>query len=218
MDRRALICDIETVAIADAAQYLEPVEAPANYKDHAKIAAYEVEAAAKQLDRCALDPDLCRIVALGWMLEDEDRPVTVIAKDESQERFALMQFWRSVVDRQFVTFHGFAFDLPVLMRRSLYLGIEHPVLNLDKYRSPHLDLYQRLTFNGVLPAHSLRFYCARFGILVDDLATGKDIAALVTTGDWNGVQGHCHADVLATRALAKRLGYLRGVEQVTVAS
>lgn len=209
MDRRHLICDIETYAIADAAQYLEPVSAPANYKDPAVIARYESEAAKKQLNVCALDPDLCRIVALGWMLEDEDRPVSIICKDEGHERLALTSFWRSAYDRTLLTFNGFKFDLPVLMRRSMYLRIEHPMLNLDKYRSHHIDLYQRLTYNGILPAHSLRFYCARFGIQVDDIATGKDIAGMVDAGDWEGVRLHCEADVLATRALARRLGYVQ---------
>lgn len=213
MDRRALIVDIETFAISDAVQYLEPAEAPSNYKDPAKIAAYIKEAETKLLDGCALDPDLCRIVALGYMLEDDERPVVSIAQTEAHERLILTQFWRSAEDRQFITFNGFKFDLPVLMRRSLYLGVEHPILNLDKYRSNHLDLYQRLTHNGTITGHSMRFYCARFGIQIDDLTIGKDIAALVRAGEWEGVRAHCHADVLATKALAARLGYLTATQE-----
>ena len=212
--RRSLVCDIETFAIHDAAQYLEPVEAPSNYKDEAKIAAYIKEAEAKQLGRCALDPDLCRIVALGWMHEGNDHPEVLITPDEQTERYALEMFWRVAHERTLVTFHGLAFDLPVLMRRSLYLGIEHPILNLDKYRTPHCDLLARLTFNGVLPAHKLRFYLARFGIPVDDLTTGKDIAALVEANDWKGVMAHCEADVRGTHALAQRLGYIGVAQEV----
>lgn len=213
MDRRKLIIDLETVAIDDAAQYIEPVSAPSNYKDPEKIRAYEAEAAKTAIDKCALDPDLCRIVAIGHMLEDDPQPVVSCVRNEDSERLALTLFWRIASDRLFVSFNGFKFDLPVLMRRSLYLGVEHPVLNLDKYRSHHIDLYNRLTYNGVLPAHSLRFYCARFGIQVDDLTTGKDIAEMARKQDFDGIRHHCRADVLATRDLAKRLGYV-GAEQL----
>lgn len=217
MDRRALICDIETYAIGDATQYLEPVEAPGNYKDPEKIAAYIKEAEQKQLGRCALDPDLARIVAVGWQLEDTSDPTVLIAQDEDVERYTLRKFWDVAEDRQFITFRGNAFDLPFLMRRSLYLSIEHPVLNLDRYRSPHLDLSQRLSMNGVLPMHSLKFYLSRFNIPCDDLTTGKDIAGLVEANDWPAVRAHCAADVRGTHALAQRLGYLQASTQPELA-
>ena len=51
---RYIILDLESHAIADAATYLtEPVEAPANYKDEAKIASYVASAKQAQLDKAA---------------------------------------------------------------------------------------------------------------------------------------------------------------------
>jgi hypothetical protein len=38
-----IVLDIETVGLPDAASYMEPVTAPANYKDPEKIAAYVAE-------------------------------------------------------------------------------------------------------------------------------------------------------------------------------
>lgn len=212
-DTRALIVDIETGSIADAETYLEPVSAPDNYKDPVKIAAYEADARQKQIDRCALDPDLCRVVAIGYMLEDWSEPEIVLARTQQEECEALEQFWRLArlpnnTTRPLVTFDGLKFDLPVLMRRSLYLHVAHPILNLDKYRTPHIDLYARLTHNGTIDGHKLRFYMARFGIHVDDMTSGKDIAGLIAAGDWTAVAEHCKADVIGTKALAHRLGYL----------
>ena len=57
-----LILDCECVGIETASDFLEPIEAPSNYKDPAKIESYIAEATAKAVERCGLDPDLCRIV------------------------------------------------------------------------------------------------------------------------------------------------------------
>jgi DNA polymerase elongation subunit (family B) len=213
-----VICDIETHAIPDAEQYLtEPVSAPANYKDEAKIAAYIAEKRAEQLSRCALDPDLARVVAIGYAYHDTDRVEVLTARDTQDERLMLEAFWRSAHGHRFVTFNGHKFDLPVLMRRSLYLNVPYPRVNIDRYRSDNLDLFNVLTWNGTINGHSLRFYCARFGITIDDLTTGKDIAAMVAAGDWHGVALHCEADVKATKALAARLGVLPTTKTAEVA-
>jgi predicted PolB exonuclease-like 3'-5' exonuclease len=218
-DQLALILDLETVAIADAADYLEPAAAPANYRDAAKIAAYVQEKTADRVASAALDPNLCTIVAIGFLLETHIRPDVILCPDERAERAALLEFWRLVAcdahqTRTTVGFNSLAFDLPVLMQRSRYLDIlPSRSLSLDKYRSPHLDLLQYLTFRGVIKAHSLAFYCKRFGIPVEDPdITGADIAGLVARQDWEAVRRHCASDVLATCELAQRLHLIGDVE------
>lgn len=214
-----LLVDIECVGISDAATYLEPIEAPSNYKNQDAIDKYIAEATARAVDRCALDPDLARIVALGtgdWNGHDH----VVICQDEKQEKEALEVLWHRVVNaagvvhRTLVSFNGFGYDLPVLMRRSQYLGVKHPILSIDRYRSPHLDLMQRLTFNGAIKAHRLRFYASRFGMAVEDPHTGAEIAELVKAGDWSGVESHCLADLAQTRFIAQKLGLIPSLEMV----
>jgi hypothetical protein len=62
-----LVLDIATAPLEDAGDYLtDPIEAPANYKDEAKIAAYIANARQAKLDKAALDPDLCRISGVAW--------------------------------------------------------------------------------------------------------------------------------------------------------
>jgi hypothetical protein len=68
------VFDIETAPLPEAVDYLEPAEPPANYKDPEKIAAYISSKNAENLDRCGLDVDLCRVVAIGLMNERMDRP------------------------------------------------------------------------------------------------------------------------------------------------
>lgn len=207
--RDYVVLDIETSAIADAEQYLEPVEPPANYKDPAKIAEYLAAAQAKALERCGLDPALCTVAALGWQMVGEPTPQVRVCQTTTDERDTLEYFWRDVGDAVLVTFNGLRFDLPVLMMRSMLLGVKYPALSLDKYRSPHIDLFNRLTFNGAISGHSLKFYLSRFGIPSDDLVTGKDVPALIKAGQWDAVRAHCEADVIGTYKLAERIGAIQ---------
>lgn len=212
---RYLILDVETTAIADAATYLtEPVEAPSNYKDPVKIAAYIEEAKKKQLEDAALDIDLARIVCFGWKSDASQETFT--AKDQTQEMTILGRFWDSFFPpnqpqhwHTLITFHGMRYDVPLLLRRSLYLGVRAPKLQLDRYKHPEvIDLADILSLDGRMTWHSLKFYAHRFGIPVDDENTGADIGALVQSGDWAAVEKHCAADVATTYALAKRIGVL----------
>lgn len=213
-NRNALrvIVDIETAPLPNAADFLDfsDISAPANYKDEAKIAAYCESKRQEAINRAALDLDLCRIVAIGWNIEDIDEvPVAVCADDECEQE-ALRAFWDDLDERTTVGFNQIGFDLPILLRRSLYLDVPAPILNLDKYRSNHVDLQQRLSLNGTKPYRSLNWYAKRFTLDVpaDDTA-GKDIGQLVAEGQWDAVAAHCRADVLKTKALAKRLGLLQ---------
>ncbi len=201
----SLVLDLETFALDEAAQFLEEPSAPANYRDPEKIAAFIADAKAKAVSRCALDPDLCRIVAIG-LESGLDGPLVVCAENDIGERQLIITAWEAIKDETLIGFNLLAFDLPVLIRRSQYLGLRVPPLNLDRYRTPHIDLMEYLNFNGKIKAHSLSFYCRRFGIDVPDTTSGKDIDAMVKAGDWQGVAAHCLADVKKTRLLAERLG------------
>jgi len=215
---RHLIIDVETVAIDDVATYLEPVSAPSNYKDEAKIAAYIAEETKRQTDKAALDIDLARIVAIGYYIEFPDQSVdgnVLLCKDETQEMTNLGKlwdtFWKVYVPggTVAVTFNGLAYDLPLLLRRSLYLGVTAPKLQLDRYKHiDAIDLMQILCMDGRLKMHGLQFYANRFKIPVEQDITGADIGAAVAAGDWAAVERHCAADVQTTYLLAKRMGIL----------
>jgi hypothetical protein len=209
---RHLIVDLETAPIDDAATYVEPVSAPSNYKDEAKIAAYVAEKQGEQVSKCALDPDLCRIVALGSMRPDDVEPRVDICPSEVGEALALESFWRRMEPHSFhatlVGFNLLNFDARILLRRSLYLGVKAPDLQVERWKHPQIeDLMLRLCWNDPYKAHSLSFYVNRFGLpAVDDDVTGADIGELVKAGDWPKVAQHCRADVLRTLYLARRLG------------
>jgi hypothetical protein len=103
------------------------------------------------------------------------------------------------------------------MARSRLLGIDAPLLNLDRYRSPHPDLMQILTFRGAIPARSLTWFAKRFGLPITDETTGADIGPLVQAGNYEAVRAHCTSDLELTHALAVRLGLIRAATPDQVA-
>lgn len=201
-----LVFDIETVPLTDAAAYIEPAEAPANYKDPVKIAEAIAAKNAEALSKCGLDVDLCRVVAIGVMSEHMDAPLVLMTPDD--EAGMLRAFWQNVGDRHLVGFNCLAFDLPVLFRRSLYLGVPTPLIQIDRFKHPQVtDLSDELSYGGKLRLRSLSFFCRRFGIDVPDVMTGADIAQAVAEERWKDVEHHVTADIEKTAALANKLGF-----------
>lgn len=206
------IIDIETAPIADAAEYVDLTQfaAPSNWKDPEKIKANIQEQQDAAIAKAALDLDLCRVVAVGMQSEEWNEPAVRVAHIEEREAEIIRDLWDEIDNRVTIGYNQIGFDLPILLRRSLYLGIHAPALNLDKYRSPHIDLQQRLSLNGTKPYRSLNWYCKRMKLDVPcDATSGKDMGQLVAEQKWDEVASHCRADVLKTRALAERMGILK---------
>jgi hypothetical protein len=212
-----IILDLETAPIDDAASYIEPVSAPANYKDPDKIASYCKDKQQELVDKAALDPDLCRIVAAGFLTEDGG-PQIWTATDAVGEAAVLTEIWRAIGDRLIVGFNVCGFDVPVLLRRSLYLRVVSPRIAVDRFKHPRiLDLMQELSFNGLLKYHGLDFYCQRFALQVpEDEVSGADIPGLVAANQWAKVHQHVESDVAKTAALAERMGHFTQVTEAVL--
>jgi DNA polymerase elongation subunit (family B) len=213
--------------IPDAVPDLTPVEADKRLTDPVKIAAdmdkkvaaraqanldaqAKVEARrADRLGRLGLDWNVGRIVAIGYWTETGGL-VTRTCMTEETEAFGLGDVWKVARNRTIITFNGRNFDLPFMAQRSRYLGIPHPTLDLRPYEGGrgNIDLWLELTFGRKetpCMRTTLGAFCKRFGIEHDDSISGKDIGALVAAGEWEKVEAHVKADVLATVALARRL-------------
>jgi hypothetical protein len=211
--RAPVLFDIETCGIPSAGEYIETPAAPANYKDREKIQLYVEEKTQELILRAALDPDLARVVCLS--LQSGTELVSLVAKTEDEERELVKTFFALVGDgpeqAQLIGFGILSYDLRVLLRRALYLGVKAPPIQIDKYRHAGvIDLMDELSFHGAEKFHSLDFYVKRFGLgpFPEDIK-GRAVPALVAVGAWTEVQQHCETDVAKIVALAKRIGVLR---------
>lgn len=124
--------DIETMANPDAVALMpEPEVKTGNLKDPDKIAAKLAEAKANMLDKAALDPLTARIACyalVGAIQPGENGEfVDVIATmDDDGERSLIQSIFPVLAadDARIVTWNGIGFDLPMIYRRALILGVD----------------------------------------------------------------------------------------------
>lgn len=209
--RRLRVLDLETIGNPKAAEWLGPAKPDARCTKPESIAASIAEKTAERNEKLALDWDCCRIVALGWVDVGSNEPVCLVCQDERAEEIALMAFWETYRQHEtaLVTFNGLKFDLPVLLTRSIDLGVKHPPLNLNRFKTPHIDVWQYLTRDGARQfPHGLGFYARKYGFTTLDKVNGSDVAELVKAGEWEKVREHCLSDVGLTHAVANKFGLL----------
>lgn len=218
MNVSPIVVDIETCGLENAVEFLEPVTPDARLKDPEKIKNDIADKEQARLNRLSLDWNVGRIVAIGWWTEQASVDVR-LCRDETEEANALFDFWDESRHRTIVGFNLKGFDLRFMVQRSRYLRVPHPILDFSKYsRKGVTDLFIDLTFGdgtydqGAMK-RTLKAFCRRFGIPVDDVINGAEVPALVAAGEWEKVAEHCRADVESTVLLARRLGIVREVPQ-----
>lgn len=207
---RTLICDISTAPIDGVEAFIEEPSAPANYKDPEKIAAYIIQRKAELCAKAALEPDLGRITGIG-LTNGTAAPLFYLCHDEQEEANALRELALIVDDQDtLIGFNAARFDWPMLVRRGRYLDVDLQI-DMARYRSPHIDLLDKLTNYGQLTSRSLGFYVKRLGW--SDLSkplSGEEEAIVPLTGKWDELRASLEHDVEAIRRLAAWLGVLRG--------
>jgi len=125
--------DIETMANPDAVALMpEPDVKTGNLKDPDKIAAKIAEAKAEQAEKAALDPLTARIASFaavgGSVVEPEAKEfVQVIQEATDMAERDLIQGIFAILGTEsvrIVTWNGIGFDLPMIYKRALILGVD----------------------------------------------------------------------------------------------
>jgi hypothetical protein len=211
----SIYLDIETAPIDNADQFIEEPEAPSNYKDPAKIAAYIAEAKQIAVAKCALDFGLLRIVAIGIGHFDERGEPMVngrICKTTDGETAALVEAWARCeaafkAGGMVVGYNLASFDIPAMITRSWILGVRPAFDAVRRYGDPHvLDLMSAISFNDPTRRKRLAWWAKRMGWTTDDTHSGAEVPALVAAGDWNAVADHVTSDVRLTMRLHQMIG------------
>lgn len=209
-----LYLDIETGPAPNAADYAPHFEAPGNYKDPIKIAAYIEEAKEKWTERAALFPESGRVLMVG-MAEDDAEPYTVWGEEKKVVTSALDMAWKFLSKGSRVygyNIHGF--DLPFLVKRAWILGIHVPKMfqywrGKWSWHDAVIDLmlwwkmgeYRK---SDDAPSSSMAAVLKALGLPGKE-GNGKDFAALLRD-DPEAAQKYLIRDVNATREIAQKVG------------
>jgi DNA polymerase elongation subunit (family B) len=154
MSRNSL--DIESIPDLNKIELLEPIEAPATYKDPAKIEAYREEGRKKQIEKMGLSPFTGRICSFSMFGESENffKVISEIS-DAAEIELVTEILGKLIVGKQepntLITWNGFNFDFPYIYKRAILLKISLPEgcpglkYWTRKYASDvHIDIMQEL--------------------------------------------------------------------------
>lgn len=210
---RTLIFDIETIPL-DFESFDEV------QKEYLLKFSKTDEEKEKTIDQLALWAPTNKIVAIGMLVVETNKGAVYFqAKDKNPdylednikysigtEKEILEKFWQAIkyADR-FVTFNGRGFDCPVLMLKSLMLGVKIS-RNLMPYRysnDVHIDLLEQLTFYNSYRKFNLDFYCKAFDIESPKTkeVNGHEVLPMYNNGEYEKIAKYCARDLYATREL-----------------
>lgn len=165
----------------------------------ARAGTLEAEDARRKL--LSVTPEYCRIVALGWAIDDGE-PRSLLAVNQADEVGLLRQFWELLRhSEQVCGFNVLGFDLPVIAVRSILLGVEPTrQINLAPFGNRQVSdlMVQRF---GKGRAMGLKPLARAYGIPVPaGDTTGADVERLLAE-DPGLVCQYVESDVQITRAL-----------------
>jgi len=196
-----LIIDIETVA-QDFGSFSESVQEYIRERCRDKRKKEDAEIDGKIAKFCALTPEFGKIVAVGLSHKDHN---PIIMVNEEEERL-LSFFWvmAPIIDR-FITFNGWSFDLPYILKRSILTGVKSttalPLKKYDIHR--HFDVMQILA-NWGKSSFSLDIYSSVF-LGKEQTGKGSDIAEWWEKKDYASIKKHCLKDIELTKGLYQKL-------------
>lgn len=184
----------------------------------ASIRKQRVKAATAHADYIKLlstTPELCRIVALGWAV-DEGETKSILAVNPDKEERLLWAFWRLVETKELplVGYNCLGFDLAVIKVRSMMLDVPAPVIINDSPYSGNkdvIDLYlRRFGTRGNTSSKKpgkMKDLAGIYGIEVPSEACGGSVYEL-STANPAMLKSYVESDVTVTRAMfRKMLGY-----------
>lgn len=120
----------------------------------------------KYLKKLSTTPELCKVAALGFAIDRGVIHTGVAGVDDDTEESLLLQFWEMAANFEpIVGFNICAFDLPVIIARSVMLGIAgRKYLDLRPWSQNCLDLMLK-RFGGPARAIDLKTWAMLHGIV-----------------------------------------------------
>ena len=194
-------------------------EAAADVRLDDYLAGMEGEAFAptrREIERyMALRPEFGHVICIGMGHDARGRgeleTKALSARSVEEERRILHEFWdlvRGERDWRFVTYNGLAFDVPYLLRRSIYLGVTSTTglptrpFALDS----HFDLMRVLSNWERTDAVRLDIVAELLGLSKSPVGMeGSQVLGLWRAGRVEDIEAYCLGDVRLTYAVFLRV-------------
>jgi predicted PolB exonuclease-like 3'-5' exonuclease len=204
-----LFFDIETIGNEEGVGLLEMPKPSKTIKDPEKQEADIAQRYQELVDTAGLDPFLCEIRSIGWAIGQAGQINVDLVTKKVSETDVLEQFWDNFArtSAYCVGYNIMDFDLPVILARSMLLGVKPTMLpNLARYRSdPTCDLMWLLAGWNFRGAKKLKWVCKRLGI---EIPAGDDNGSMVKDMTDKQLKVYSASDIKITQELYRRMnGY-----------
>jgi predicted PolB exonuclease-like 3'-5' exonuclease len=206
--------DIETIPNPAAiAMMPEPEVKTGNIKNPALIAEKVAEAKRDQIEKAALNPLTARVACCAYFTGENDHVDMIGAVDDSGEAELIQSIMRVLGNDgvRLVTFNGMGFDLPMIYKRALVLGV-----NPGHFGAPPLTAWTK-RYNTDRHFDLMQIWCGWNGFAKLDVIAGMvlgerkaefdvtTIAALLETEEGRKrVTDYCLQDTCLTWRLWER--------------
>lgn len=148
-----LFFDLETKADLKYKKiYTANIKAPSNYKDSIKIQQYVEAKLAEAEMEMALDQDVCQIASIAVL----ETGATLCGELDVARLVTFEELAKLLDYHLLVTFNGKSFDLPIILKTAIKLGLSQQEFPYQKVREgikkystyPHTDLMEVLALNN----------------------------------------------------------------------
>ncbi len=154
----------------------------------------------------SVTPLYCRIVAIGFQAGySSGPPEAILCRNVDEEKAGLERLWAAIEKHSpVVGFNIRGFDVPVILARSIILGITPPkVLNRSRYNSRDiLDLMTEIHGDRCPAGFGLKPTCRMLGIDPEAAEVdGSCVNDMVEAGQWDDIAAYVRSDVRLVQRL-----------------
>ena len=187
----------------------EDIPPPGNYKDAAKIKAYQESKVDEQYRKQALNSMKGEILCISWAVDDEEPQALIRDDGAATEKDLLWRFNVATSAYSPITWIGHnikTFDLQWLWRKSIKYGWTALARKIprERYSKQVYDTMELWAGPDYRDMTSLTDIAAFLGLDCDpDDISGADVHDAYLAGDLDRIVAHCKQDVSLTRQVYK---------------
>lgn len=188
-----MFLDAETIPNYDIPTELWPLPKYGNTKAEDKRAEIDKDWKENgQIKAMATDIRLAKLVSLQFMIDGE-----IVSTDENDEVNMLKEFWYYAKQvKKFVGFNIFDFDIPLVINRSMLLGVKSSVkIPLVRYKNnPVYDIFQIFTLWGKKEWVNLDYVLKWLG-METKTGAGSEVYKRWVLKDYAWIHKYCRGDI-----------------------